>query len=97
MDRPRRTREQLSGPVSLADAVGISAAGVAVFLGIPAIALHLAWAGGVGPLVVLTTGLLIGTACSAWRDLDRGYVGKLSGSLTGASLVALAYMVFLAL
>ena len=90
-----RTRRDHSGvPVRLTDAVGIGGAGLALFLGIPALALQLAWAGGAAPLVVATAGLLVGTACSAWRDLERGHVGKLSASLTGASLVALAYMVW---
>ena len=79
------------------DVVGIWGAAIALYLGIPALALHLAWADGATPWMLVAAALLIGTACSAWRDMERGHVGRLSGSLTGASLVVLAYGIWPAL
>ncbi len=74
------------------DTVGSGGIALALFLGIPALALHLAWAGGEAPFALLMALLLGGTACSAWRDLERGHVGRLSGGLAAASLVSLAHL-----
>lgn len=79
------------------DALGAWGISLALFLGIPAVALHLAWARGEGTAAVLMGLLLIGTAWSGWRDFDRGHVGKLSATLTVASLVGLVSILLPAL
>ncbi|MDJ0850329.1 MAG: hypothetical protein QNK04_18315 [Myxococcota bacterium] len=89
--------KQIPGTTEVFDTIGSGGIVLALFLGIPALTLHLAWASGGGPFALLMASLLVGTACSAWRDLERGHVGRLSGSLAAASLVSVVYLVSTAL
>ena len=78
---------------TISDAIGVSGLTLAIFLGIPTLALQLAWYEGRTLQTLAMAALLLATACSGWRDMERGHIGKLSASLCAASLAALGWLI----